>query len=176
MSRRSAAARLCCMTIFYREVPSRLGTFTLTATERGLHGVGLPEHRDGPPSHAGWVHDPARLAEAASQLEEYLAGERTTFALELDRPAGTPFQQRVWEALHEIPYGRTESYGALAARIGAPRAVRAVGAANGRNPLAIVCPCHRVVGADGSLTGYGGGLPTKRALLALETGVAALPI
>ena len=119
-----------------------------------------------------WEHDPAALAGPARQLAEYFAGERTEFELELS-PAGTAFQQRVWALLLEIPYGETTTYGALADQLGNPRTVRAVGLANGRNPLSIVVPCHRVIGADGSLVGYGGGLERKRALLAHEAEVAA---
>jgi methylated-DNA-[protein]-cysteine S-methyltransferase len=104
---------------------------------------------------------------AIEQLREYLAGTREDFDLPLD-PAGTAFQREVWFALAEIPYGRTESYRWLAERVGRPTATRAVGATNGRNPIPIVLPCHRVIGSDGSLTGYGGGLPLKRALLDLE--------
>jgi methylated-DNA-[protein]-cysteine S-methyltransferase len=110
---------------------------------------------------------------AREQLERYFAGELSRFELPL-APRGTAFEQRVWIALLEIPYGATESYGALARRIGAPDAARAVGLANGRNPIAIVIPCHRVIGADGSLTGFGGGLPRKRFLLDLEAGVSSL--
>ncbi|HET7304194.1 MAG TPA: methylated-DNA--[protein]-cysteine S-methyltransferase [Segeticoccus sp.] len=118
--------------------------------------------------------DDAVLAEAARQLAEYFAGERQEFALPL-APAGTDFQQRVWRALTEIPYGTTESYGDLARRIGAgPSACRAVGLANGRNPISIVIPCHRVIGASGSLTGYGGGLERKQFLLELERRAAGL--
>ncbi len=111
------------------------------------------------------------LSRVRRALERYFAGERLDFDLDV-APAGTPFQRRVWRALQEIPYGRTLSYGELARRIGAPRAVRAVGRANGSNPIPIVIPCHRVIGADGTLTGYGGGLEKKRALLELE---GALP-
>jgi methylated-DNA-[protein]-cysteine S-methyltransferase len=107
------------------------------------------------------------LRSAVTQLEEYFAGRRTTFDLPL-APVGSPFQRRVWEALREIPYGRTESYGALAARLGLVNGARAVGAANGQNPLPIVVPCHRVVGANGRLVGYGGGLERKRTLLEIE--------
>lgn len=109
----------------------------------------------------------AVLERACAQLQEYFAGRRRTFDLPL-APTGTAFQRAVWRALEDIPYGRTESYGTLADRVGRPRAVRAVGAANGRNPISIIVPCHRVIGADGSLTGYGGGLDAKRFLLALE--------
>ncbi len=104
---------------------------------------------------------------AANQLQEYLAGKRTAFDLPL-APEGTPFQQRVWKALQNIPYGQTRSYADVAAAIGSPRATRAVGGANNRNPIAIVIPCHRVVGANGKLTGYAGGLPIKQRLLDLE--------
>ena len=112
--------------------------------------------------------DPVLVA-AVAQLREYFAGERTAFDLPL-APDGTDFQRRVWEQLRLIPYGTTVSYGELARRLGAPSASRAVGAANGRNPIAIVVPCHRVIGADGSLTGFGGGMDAKRVLLDLETG------
>jgi methylated-DNA-[protein]-cysteine S-methyltransferase len=119
-----------------------------------------------------WEHDPAALAEPARQLAEYFAGERTEFALELE-PAGTVFQRTVWDLLLGIPYGETTTYGALAATLGDPRKVRAVGLANGRNPISIVVPCHRVIGADGTLVGYGGGLERKRVLLAHEAEVVA---
>ena len=109
------------------------------------------------------------LTEVASQFEAYFDGRLRTFDLPL-APAGTPFQQEVWSALQTIPYGATWSYAELAARIGRPAAVRAVGAANGRNPIPIIIPCHRVIGRDGRLVGFGGGLETKRALLALEQG------
>jgi methylated-DNA-[protein]-cysteine S-methyltransferase len=116
-----------------------------------------------------WLEDPTAgpLPEAVRQLEEYFAGKRRDFDLPLNLD-GTEFQQRVWRALTEIPYGETRSYGELAKRIGNPNASRAVGLANGRNPVSIVVPCHRVIGADGSLTGYGGGLPRKQWLLAHE--------
>lgn len=107
------------------------------------------------------------LREAARQIEEYLAGERTRFELPL-APAGTPFQKRVWEALQAIPYGETRSYQAVAESIGQPKACRAVGLANNRNPISIVIPCHRVIGKDGSLVGYGGGLAIKERLLRME--------
>jgi methylated-DNA-[protein]-cysteine S-methyltransferase len=118
------------------------------------------------------VGDPATepFGTAADQLAAYFAGRLTEFSLPL-APAGTPFQRRVWAGLQEIPYGDTWSYGQLAGKVGNPAAVRAVGLANGRNPIAVVIPCHRVIGADGSLTGYGGGLDRKRFLLDLEAGV-----
>jgi methylated-DNA-[protein]-cysteine S-methyltransferase len=116
--------------------------------------------------------DPNAIGTAV-QLTEYFAGTRRTFEVRL-APQGTAFQRRVWAAVAAIPYGRTRSYGAIATEIGAPSAVRAVGAANGKNPWPIVVPCHRVIGSDGSLTGYGGGLPIKRALLEFERGAVRL--
>lgn len=116
--------------------------------------------------------DPTAIG-AAVQLTEYFAGTRRAFAVRL-APQGTAFQRRVWAAVAAIPYGKTRSYGAIATEIGAPSAVRAVGAANGQNPWPIVVPCHRVIGSDGSLTGFGGGLPTKRALLEFESGAGQL--
>jgi methylated-DNA-[protein]-cysteine S-methyltransferase len=123
---------------------------------------------------AGDDSDDPRFRTVVAQLREYFAGERSDFDLPLRPDGGSPFEQRVWQALLEIPYGETASYGEIAARIGHPGKARAVGRANGRNPIAIVCPCHRVIGSDGSLTGYGGGLATKRALLDLETGALTL--
>jgi methylated-DNA-[protein]-cysteine S-methyltransferase len=122
---------------------------------------------------ANWRRDDARFVEERRQLGEYFAGERTTFDFPLV-VEGNAFERRVWEALQTIPYGTRITYGELAARLGAPGAARAVGAANGRNPIAIVVPCHRVIGARGTLTGYGGGLERKRALLAHEG--ALLPV
>jgi methylated-DNA-[protein]-cysteine S-methyltransferase len=116
---------------------------------------------------ADWIHDPKGLAEAAAQLEAYAAGDLTQFVLSI-RPAGTEFQLRVWSALVQIPYGTTTTYGHIAAEIGHPTGSRAVGAAVGANPLGIVIPCHRVIGANGSLTGYAGGLDNKVALLHIE--------
>jgi methylated-DNA-[protein]-cysteine S-methyltransferase len=114
-------------------------------------------------------HDEPAIADVRRQVEEYCAGERRTF--EIERAArGTGFQHAVWEALIGIPYGETRSYGEIARAIGQPQAARGVGTANGANPIALIVPCHRVIGADGSLTGYGGGLPLKRALLAHEAG------
>jgi len=114
-----------------------------------------------------WQRDATPFAEALRQLRAYFAGDLHTFSLAL-APAGTPFQRRVWDALLEIPYGATASYRDIAIAIGKPSAVRAVGLANGRNPIPIIIPCHRVIGSDGSLTGYGGGLDVKRFLLELE--------
>lgn len=146
-----------------------LGDMTLAATQHGLSGVWFDGQRHGPDTSA-WRCDPAHpvLQAAIRQLDEYFAGQRTSFDLPLDLQAGTPFQQQVWQALRGIAPGATASYGSLSAAIGKPAAVRALGAAVGRNPVSIVVPCHRVLGADGSLTGYAGGLERKTALLTLE--------
>jgi methylated-DNA-[protein]-cysteine S-methyltransferase len=155
-------------TTAYATVDSPIGELLLTAEDGALTRLYMsPFHLD-----SAWEHDPAALAEPARQLAGYFAGERTEFELEL-RPAGTGFQRSVWDLLLGIPYGETTTYGALALELGDTRKVRAVGLANGRNPISIVVPCHRVIGADGSLTGYGGGLERKRQLLALEAEVAA---
>jgi methylated-DNA-[protein]-cysteine S-methyltransferase len=144
---------------------SPIGPLTVVGAARGITGLHFPG-RSGPLDERDRV--PAALAAATEQLDEYFAAERQSFELELDLRAGTPFQQRVWQAVREIPYGATLSYGELARAVGRPDIVRAVAAAVGRTPVPIVIPCHRVVGADGSLTGYGGGLQRKRALLDLE--------
>ena len=154
-----------------------LGTVRLAASPAGLCGLWfdgqrhLPERLDGPQA---WPEAPEHpvLREAAAQLQQYLLGKRHHFDLPLDLAGGTAFQQAVWQALLRIPTGQTTSYGALGREIGRPAAVRAVGAAVGRNPLSVVVPCHRVLGGDGSLTGYAGGLERKAALLRLE---GALP-
>jgi methylated-DNA-[protein]-cysteine S-methyltransferase len=148
---------------------SPLGAMTLAATKRGVSGVWFDGQRHGPDTSA-WRTEPAHpvLREALQQLGEYFAGQRKSFDLPLDLHAGTPFQQQVWRGLLRIAPGTTTSYGSLSAAIGKPAAVRALGAAVGRNPVSIVVPCHRVLGADGSLTGYAGGLERKTALLSLE--------
>jgi methylated-DNA-[protein]-cysteine S-methyltransferase len=156
----------------YTTVASPIGELLLVGGEEGLRGLFMQPHRHGPAVGPGWRRDPGALAGATSQLEEYFAGERTQFELPL-APHGTPFQQDVWALLCEIPFGETTSYGALATRLGRPDRARAVGAANGRNPISIVVPCHRVIGAGGALVGYGGGLERKRALLAHEAEVKA---
>ena len=151
-------------------IGSPVGALTLVATGSALTGLYLENHRHAPgPAAFGDRADHADpvLGAAAGQLAAYFAGERTRFDLPL-APAGTPFQQTVWTALTDVGYGQTVTYGQLAARLGHPAASRAVGLANGRNPISIVVPCHRVIGADGSLTGYGGGLERKRFLLDLE--------
>jgi methylated-DNA-[protein]-cysteine S-methyltransferase len=148
--------------------PTPVGEVLLTADGSGhLTGIYWPEHRRAPKPGAGWERDDAAFAGVREQLAEYFAGERTGFDLPA-APRGTPFQHRVWDALKEIPFGATVTYGELAERIGRPTAARAVGLANGRNPLSIVVPCHRVVGSGGVLTGYAGGLDVKRRLLEHE--------
>lgn len=156
-----------CQPLFYSELPSPLGPLLLTSNGEALTGVYMPEHKRGPRPEPTWTRSDARLAEARRQLEEYFAGRRRQFELPL-AAQGTPFQRAVWAELARIPFGATLSYQELARRIGAPKASRAVGAANGRNPISIIVPCHRVVGADGSLTGYAGGPERKQWLLALE--------
>ncbi|PWK85293.1 methylated-DNA--[protein]-cysteine S-methyltransferase [Fulvimonas soli] len=158
-------------TIHYDELPTPIGRLLLVADAQGLREVWFENGRHRRAPAPSWVRSRAALAFARTQLEEYFAGTRQAFELPL-HPVGTPFQLAVWAELARIPYGATVSYAELARRIGQPQAVRAVGAANGRNPLPIVLPCHRVIGSDGSLTGFGGGLPTKRFLLALEDRVA----
>jgi methylated-DNA-[protein]-cysteine S-methyltransferase len=157
--------------IWYDYLATPIGKLLLAADVQGLREVWFETGKHQKTPDPAWLHDPAKLAFARRQLEEYFAGTRTSFDLPL-HPMGTGFQVTVWQALAKIPYGTTISYGELAKRIGEPQAVRAVGAANGRNPLPIVLPCHRVIGANGSLTGFGGGLPTKRFLLAMEDQVA----
>ncbi len=152
----------------YRYLDTPIGNVLLAGDESGLRFVGFPEGKGKVQPNVDWTHDESALVEAAVQLNEYFAGERTTFDLKLS-PTGTPFQLAVLAALQDIPYGETRTYSDIAQVVGNPAAVRAVGAANGRNPLPIVIPCHRVIGANGSLTGFGGGIDTKRYLLALET-------
>ena len=153
-------------------VDTALGAVTLVGAGGALAGVYLHEQRHLPPAAALGPRDDRTLPGLQEQLHAYLAGELQAFDVEL-APLGTPFQAQVWAALREVPYGTTTTYGALAAAVGRPTAVRAVGAANGRNPYCLVVPCHRVVGADGSLTGYAGGLERKRFLLDLEARRAA---
>ena len=153
-------------------VDSPIGPLTLVASDDGLQEIHFPNEAVARPSADGPVDaDHPVLAEAARQLGEYFAGARTEFDLPL-RPAGTAFQLTAWRGLTTIPYGKTVSYGEQATRIGHPGRARAVGAANGRNPLPIVVPCHRVIGADGSLVGFGGGLEVKAWLLDHERRVA----
>lgn len=151
----------------YTYLDSPVGPLLAVRDDIGICGLHLPTGRHPMAVHPEWTRDDAAFDDIRTQLAEYFAGERQDFDLPL-HPAGTDFQKRVWTALAEIPYGQTASYGRTAVAIGAPDAARAVGLANGQNPIAIVVPCHRVIGADGSLTGYGGGLDTKRWLLAHE--------
>ena len=156
---------------------SPLGSMTLAATHAGLAGVWFDGQRHLPAELSaapGWPVNPAHpvLKKAAKQLTEYFAGERSAFDLTLDLSGGTAFQQAVWQALLQIATGQTRSYGSISKTIGNTAAVRAVGAAVGRNPISIIVPCHRVLGADGSLTGYAGGLDRKTALLKLEGAIA----
>nr|WP_055493871.1 methylated-DNA--[protein]-cysteine S-methyltransferase [Streptomyces sp. TP-A0356] len=147
------------------------GPLTLVATDGVLCGLYMAGQRHRPPEETFGERDEGPFGEAIDQLEAYFAGELQEFTLEL-RLDGTPFQRSVWEQLRLIPYGETRSYGELAAALGSPGASRAVGLANGRNPIGIIVPCHRVVGAGGGLTGYGGGLDRKKRLLDFESGAA----
>ena len=153
--------------MYYCYLDTPIGELLLAGEDGGLSMIGFPKgsmRREPEPS---WIFNEKPLAEARRQLREYFAGERREFDLPVSL-SGTEFQVSVLRALQEIPYGETVSYGEIARRIGRPRAVRAVGAANGRNPIPIVVPCHRVIGSTGDLTGFGGGLDTKEALLRLE--------
>jgi methylated-DNA-[protein]-cysteine S-methyltransferase len=158
--------------VLYTTTGSPLGELLLVGDETALRGLHM---QDGPrpvPVPPEWRRAPDAFAEAVEQLGEYFAGRLTEFDLPLE-PGGSPFQRRVWDELGEIPYGETASYGEIARRIGRAQAARAVGAANGANPISIVIPCHRLVGSSGGLTGYGGGIERKQALLELEASVRA---
>jgi methylated-DNA-[protein]-cysteine S-methyltransferase len=152
----------------YTHMDSPIGELMLFGDGHALSGLYMGGRPD--PS---WQRDDNAYPEARAQLAEYFAGTRTEFDLELDM-RGTDFQRKVWDALLTIPYGETRSYGEIARQIGRPDRARAVGAANGQNPIAVIVPCHRVIGSDGSLVGYGGGLERKRILLDLEAGVQKL--
>ena len=162
----------------FTEMESPIGKLRLCGTELGLTGLFMETHRHGPEAREEreWLRDDDLFEDARVQLTDYFAGRRKTFEVAMDRDAlgGTPFQRRVWNELEKIPYGATISYGELARRVGNLNAVRAVGLANGRNPLSIIVPCHRVIGANGTLTGYGGGLERKRWLLDFERGDALI--
>jgi len=151
----------------YSEMQSPAGSLLLAADDAGLRQIIFMNGRDRTQPGRDWVLDRSAFAETIRQLEAYFAGGLESFNLPL-APQGTPFQLQVWRQLCEIPYGETISYGELARRIGNPKASRAVGLANGSNPIPIIIPCHRVIGSNGKLTGYGGGLPIKEKLLALE--------
>lgn len=153
--------------IAYTEMDSPIGRLTLAGAGNCLHHLLFTTNRHPPKEQADWVFRKDGFDEARQQLADYFAGTRQDFDLEL-APQGTPFQCQVWQALRQIPYGDTWSYADLAKYLGQPTAVRAVGAANGRNPLPIIIPCHRVIGSNGTMTGFGGGIPIKQQLLQLE--------
>jgi methylated-DNA-[protein]-cysteine S-methyltransferase len=153
--------------MFYTHLTSPLGILLLAADESGLRTISFPKGKESAAPDSAWREDGRPLREPIRQLRAYFAGDLETFDLPL-APEGTPFQQKVWKELCKIPYGETISYGQLARCIGNPNVSRAVGLANGSNPIPIVVPCHRVIGSNGKLTGYGGGLPIKEKLLALE--------
>ncbi|MCX5386527.1 methylated-DNA--[protein]-cysteine S-methyltransferase [Streptomyces sp. NBC_00083] len=158
------------MHITHTVVDSPYGPLTLVAADGVLSRLSMEDQRHRPPQETfGERADDGPFPEVIRQLRAYFAGELTRFELDLAM-LGTPFQQRVWRELQRIPYGETRSYGELAEALGSPKASRAVGLANGRNPVGIIVPCHRVIGANGSLTGYGGGLDRKQRLLAFERG------
>jgi methylated-DNA-[protein]-cysteine S-methyltransferase len=158
------------MTLFYKEIESPVGKLKLVASSNALVAVLWEREEPNRIKLNAATLDPQQpiLLETERQLSEYFSGERTDFDLPL-QPDGSEFQKKVWRALREIPFGQTKSYLDLARAIGSSKAARAVGAANSKNPLSIIVPCHRVVGSDGSLTGFAGGIETKAALLALET-------
>jgi methylated-DNA-[protein]-cysteine S-methyltransferase len=157
------------MSLFYTIVPSPVGKLKLIATDRGLAAVLWENENPNRVRLGTMVENPRHpiLVQAKAQLGEYFAGTRTVFTMPLDM-AGTAFQKKVWSALLAIPFGETRTYGELARQLGNPKASRAVGAANGKNPLSIIAPCHRLIGSDGSLTGFAGGLATKQFLLTHE--------
>lgn len=150
----------------FRSMDSPVGLLTLAGVDGRLQHLRM-EDQTYEPSRVGWEVDDSAFPEAVEQLTAYFAGTLTEFDLDLHLD-GTPFQRRVWEALLTIPYGQTRTYGEIALQVGSPTAFRAVGLANGHNPIGIIVPCHRVIGANGSLTGYGGGLNRKRLLLDME--------
>lgn len=155
----------------YTTIDSPIGELLLAGGDDGLKHLRMFPFR----IHPDWSHNPGAFADVRDQLDQYFAGERREFDVQLDLD-GNSFELSVWNALLAIPYGETASYGQIARRIGARSGARAVGLANGRNPVAVIVPCHRVIGADGSLTGYGGGLERKRFLLELEAGVLPLAV
>ncbi len=160
--------------VVYTHIDSPAGPILLARVEAGITHILFQNHKYPAKNRDGWQRDESPLREAIDQLRAYFSGESFEFDLPL-APGGTPFQKKVWAALREIPCGETRSYGELAATIGLPGSSRAVGAANGRNPIAIVVPCHRVIGANGNLTGYAGGLNIKQALLEHEARMIKKP-
>jgi methylated-DNA-[protein]-cysteine S-methyltransferase len=159
--------------LLYTKLDSPIGELLMVGDGHSLHGLYMQEGRTGIKVRACWQEAEQPFIAASTQLAEYFEGRRSSFDVPLAM-IGSAFERRVWSALQEIPYGESTSYGELARRIDEPGAARAVGVANARNPIAVIVPCHRVIGADGSLTGYGGGLVRKRFLLDLEAG--ALPL
>ena len=165
------------MTTHYQHLESPIGRLLLTADSDAITGVYMNEHKDGASVGADWVNDETPvLAQASHELAEYFAGVRQVFTVAVVHAHGTAFQQGVWRELRRIAFGTTVSYGEIARRLGDAGAARAVGAANGRNPVSIIVPCHRVVGASGKLTGYAGGESRKAFLLAHEAGAATLTL
>lgn len=160
--------------LFYTTIDSPIGELLLLGHDRALHGLYMQDGRKPVKVSPRWQRSAAPFADVRLQLDEYFAGERVVFETPLAGIHGAGFERRVWRALTEIPYGETVSYGEIAKRVGQPSAARAVGLANGRNPIAVIVPCHRVIGANGTLTGYGGGLERKRLLLELEQGQGRL--
>ena len=156
-------------TIWYAELNSPLGKLTLESDGKALTRIRLPDEKWQADTKVNRVRKPDLFKDAAAQLGAYFRGEEKDFNLELN-PEGTPFQKKVWDLLREIPSGQTITYGELAVRAGNPKASRAVGAANGKNPIPIIIPCHRVIGSNGKLTGYAGGLEAKKKLLEIEEG------
>jgi methylated-DNA-[protein]-cysteine S-methyltransferase len=158
--------------LLYTTIDSPIGELLLLGDGHALHGLYMQAGRKPIGIAPGWERSPEAFVDVSAQLEEYFAARRTSFDVALEMH-GTPFQLRVWDALREIGYGETMSYGELARRIGHPSAARAVGLANGCNPIGVIVPCHRVIGANGTLTGYGGGIERKRLLLDLEARASA---
>ncbi len=153
--------------MYYCYLETPIGDLLLAGDDQALWLVGFPEGSMRREPEPDWIYSEKPFTDAREQLSAYFAGERKSFDLNL-KPGGTEFQLQVLEELQKIPYGTTTSYGDIAKRIGRPRAMRAVGAANGRNPIPIIIPCHRVIGSSGDMTGFGGGIPTKEALIRLE--------
>ena len=153
--------------MFYCYMKSPVGKLFLAGDQQGLKHINFPVDSHPVQPGADWMEMPAFFTSVVSELKEYFAGKRQHFSVDI-KPSGTPFQMDVWQALQTVPYGKTISYGELAKQVGNPKASRAVGAANGANPIPIIIPCHRAIGASGDLTGFGGGLETKKYLLDLE--------
>ncbi|MFK7862767.1 MAG: methylated-DNA--[protein]-cysteine S-methyltransferase [Pseudohongiellaceae bacterium] len=156
------------MKTYYTYHTTPIGSLLLAGTDKGLSLLGFPQGKMQRRHESGWQREEEPFRDAVDQLDNYFSGELEKFTLQLD-PVGTDFQRSVWQALLQIPYGETWSYGELAKYINKPKASRAVGAANGVNPIPVIIPCHRVIGSSGKLTGFGGGLETKETLLNLES-------